>query len=373
MNESEDIQLKAKPHKRRPELDIVRAISILGLPFVHCYEEFRGAGFLVPSVADAGSVFFGLCALGPSIFMAMLGMNIVFSSHSTPEALARRGLKTIMYFYLLNLVRFIVPSLIAGLCRNPDYFFDGLYYSLASDILFFSGLAFLFFAFVRKFRLQPVYVMVIALALLVLNMALKPAVSAGKYLNAFLGNFIYINEDSFFPFLSWIIYPAAGYVMGGFIVNLESQKDSDRFYFRLSLVCVVCLAAVFVCLRSYKLDPLLIAASPANSYINDLFTVVITLLYAGLWTGFWYLICRLVHSKKFNAAAYHVSDAILVFYVIQWVIVGWTEYLLDAAGYQGTHFITPAVFAVVSIATFIVSLVVALAYKNFSLRRKQIA
>ena len=36
--------------------------------------------------------------------MAMLGMNIVFSSHSTPEALARRGLKTIMYFYLLNLV-----------------------------------------------------------------------------------------------------------------------------------------------------------------------------------------------------------------------------------------------------------------------------
>jgi len=371
MNIAEHEILTHNQKKRRPELDIFRAISILGLPFVHCYEEFDALGFLVPAVAKTGSVFLGLCALGPSVFMAILGMNIVFSSHGTPGLLFRRGITTLFYGVLLNVVRFVLPCIVAGLCGRLEFVTVGIYYSIASDILYFAGLVFLFFAFVKKCSIQPVYVLVISLAMLACNMVITSAAPVtNKYFDAFLGNFAYINDESYFPFLSWIVYPAVGYMLGEYIKKLETVKDSDSFYLRMFLICGTGLAALCICLKSYKIDPLVIAASPANAYINDLFTVVITLLLGGIWLAFWYAICRHVRSQKFTTAAYLISDAILVFYAIQWSVIGWTEYMLAAAKLDKTHFMTPFMFAVISILIFIISLIISLGFKQWERRRQ---
>ena len=352
------------------ELDLARAVLILMLPFVHCYEEFANGGYLSAGAVDVGSILLYLCALGPAGFMIYLGMNVVFSSHSTPGELCRRGLKTIGYFCLLNVCRAVLPSFVAWL-NGFDYAFEeGLTWALSSDILFFAGCAFLFFALMLKLRARPLHMLIVSLLLLTLNTLIPPIDLESTYLTAFLGNFFYINETSYFPLLSWLIFPSIGYCAGQTIKTLDTTQKKNRFYLGLALFSAALLIALYVCMAYYGLDPILIAASPANEYRTDLFNVLLDTCLVGVWTGVVYYACSLMRSKRVLSAAHKVSDAILVFYCVQWALVGWLEYMLLIAGLGGQVVLTDASFVLISVAVFAVSLAVSLAVKRWSRTRK---
>lgn len=319
------------------ELDLARVIPMIGMPLVHIYEEFLRQGLAAEGVWAQGKVFIYLCMFGPSVFMISMGMNIVFSSRSTPEKLAKRGLQTIIAFYVLNLFRYIIPGAIASACGDADAWHSALSSSFCSDILFFAGTAFLFFAIMEKFEVKPARILLLTLGMLTIDMLIPEIEFASEYLGIALGKFFYVNGWSCFPILSWMIFPAIGYYMGHIVIKLRTEEERLRFWNNILLGSVVCLVAVGVCMKSYGLDPLLIAASPANSYITDLANVVLDVLANGIWYCFFYYIYRAIRKTRLLYLASEFSKKVIVYYFMHWVLVGWLEFMLLAVGLRDKH------------------------------------
>lgn len=318
--------------KRFYEMDFARALPLLFLPFVHFFEEFSWWGYLDDTAMHYGQIFLYLCAFGPSIFMMVLGMNIAFSSHTSPAELARRGVKTLIIAELLNLFRFVIPGMLVDLQGEDWATLDALNSSLWSDILVFAGLAFLSFALMKKIKLSPIGIIWISLVLLGVHMLVSPATDyESTYISELIGNFVHTTENSAFPLLSWLVYPAVGYSVGLFLKTIPNEQDRKTIYNKMALSGLIALFVVCVCMKTYGLDPTIIAAAPANRNITDLFNIVLDISIAFVWFGvmyyFYCLLKSVLSDRGFNLVV-DISKAIMIFYIIQWIIVGWAEYLL---------------------------------------------
>lgn len=346
------------------ELDIARAISMLGMPIVHVYEELMIQGIAASGVWNQGLLLTYSCILGPSVFMISLGMNLVFSRNTTSKQLIERGIKTILMFYALNLVRFIIPSFIAYVCGDTGALSSALKGSLCADILFFAGGAFVFFGLIKKFKVSSFYALLIAVLMLTLDMLIPEPTFKSEYVGIALGKFFYVNGWSCFPILPWMIFPAIGYCVGQYIVKMQDEEERGRFWKKVFFCCTIGIVAVSVCIKSYGLSPLLIAASPANSYITDLVNVVLNILAAGIWYSACYFVYSKIKNTKIPESISCFSQKILVFYCVQWILVGWLEYMLLAAGYRNQGKIGMTGICIIGIVFLFVSVKITTIIQN---------
>lgn len=354
----ETIKSTSASGKRFHDIDFARAVPLLMLPYIHCYEQLEAAGVLTADVVQSGRIFLTLCILCPSVFMMALGMNLTFSSHTSARELTRRGIRTIVYFFLLNIVRTGVPAVVFGLLYNNfEELPDVPIYLVQSDILFFAGAAFLFFALMKRREVKTYYILIIAIFMLTLDAVIPDGSIEDPFWSYLAGNLFYVNDASCFPVLSWMIFPAVGYAMGKVLIRMPSEEALDAFYKKMILGGAAVLLCTAACLKSYGLDPLLIATSPANDYITDLFNIVLNLAVAGIWFGCIHFLCKCISSPRVKRAIDIVSRAILIFYVIQWILVGWLEYWIACSGFERQF--GAVSFAGISIAVFAVSLAIA--------------
>lgn len=142
---------------RFAEFDIGRAVSILGLPFVHVLEEGDLVGILPPGFLESHVFLLALSAFGAPLFMACMGANMVFTRHSTPGELARRGVELLIMGMLLNVGRLFLPDTLFGSIAAGEFTLstEWIYDLAGCDIYDFAGLCFLSFALFRKLRLSP--------------------------------------------------------------------------------------------------------------------------------------------------------------------------------------------------------------------------
>ena len=344
--------------KRYHDLDLARAIPLLFLPFIHCYEEFNAIHLLSPTLVERGRIFLFLCMICPSVFMMELGMNITFSTHTSDTELAHRGIRTILYFYLLNIARGGIPAIVFGLIfKQYDAIKELRICLLQSDILFFAGAAFLFFALMKHWNVKPYHILVIAIFLLALDILIPNGITQNYTLRALLGNIFYVSSGSCFPLLSWLIFPTVGYLMGGYLKKLPDEKSINSFFRDMLFGSIAVLLCTAACLKNYGLNPLLIATSPANDYITDLFNVLLDLAIAGIWFSVIHFLYGCIHSVRIKRVADIISRGILSFFVIQWLFVGWIEYLFYCSGYPKS--LSDASFFIISVLVFAASLTLA--------------
>lgn len=350
--------------KRYYELDLARAVPMLFMPLVHVYEEFLMHGFATGESWSQGLILVYLCMFGPSVFMLSLGMNLVFSSHNTPKDLAQRGIRTIALFYGLNVIRYIIPGSIAILCGDAEAKYSILRHFFCSDILFFAGITFLLFSVIQKYSIKPFYVLLMAVTMLVVDMLIPDLNLNSEILSIALGKFFYVNGWSCFPVLSWMVYPAVGYCLGPMIQALNTEKEHRTFWKKVILGSVVGFLAVGICMSSYGLDPILIAASPANSYIVDTANVVLDLFVAGLMYGFYYYVHLLIRNTRLVQHISSLSRGILTFYCIHWILVGWTEYMLLAMGMRNQHILGIETIMGIGVGIMVISIILTIAIQK---------
>lgn len=316
---------------RFEEFDIGRAIAILGLPMVHVLEEADSIDLLPHGFMNAHLFLLALSALGAPLFMACMGANMVFTRHAAPRELAKRGVLLLVTGVLLNIARYAAPDIIFGHLPGATYTGDWLIYTLMPDIYDFSGGCFLAFALFKKLDLSPCKILVIAAVCLVTGAYLLPVFFADPNINnltCFMGRFFWVNENSCFPLLTWLIFPALGYAFGHWFKN--AQTDQARWAGLCRMMPVA--AAVFAATAIYVVvtggDLMLAYASPANSYITDIPNVALvssTLVF----------VAALVHKlalalKETRALLWLVrtSKGIIPYYTCQWVVIGWAEYFI---------------------------------------------
>lgn len=309
--------------RRFEELDILRALPILGLPLAHILEECSECGMLQPQVEHGMAFSYALFAWGAPIFMFLMGANWSFSRRTTPAYLVHRGLLLLLTGVLLNLVRFVLPSSVGLMLGNDEPFFYSLSMVLCSDIYDFSGAAFLLMALCLRLKLRPVPLLTLALALLTLGNGISLPEGSNEYLLCFLGRFVWVNSNSYFPLATWFIFPAAGYVFGRLYRDFATEEERARFCLQLIPAGAVGLVACVAALHAYGHSAFTIYACPANDYITDLPNVAMILCTTLFSIGLFYYLYRLIQPTRLKTALVAVSKVIMPFYIIQWVIIGW--------------------------------------------------
>ena len=317
------------PAVRFLEFDLLKAIAIVGLPMVHILEELAEIYIASPELLSLMDVILVLCAFGPTVFMICMGFGIG-GGKTSAKSIKQTGLQFLIIGFLLNVVRWLLPGVITGIVLGESIMED-VCYLFASDIYFFVGLFYLFYAFLKKHKISTVKLIFISIVMLMVNGILTPVMTGldiPRPISDILGNIVYVDEISCFPLLSWAIFPSFGILLG------EILKSRDEEYHRkFSRSMVLISAAVFVSfglfLWSYGLDVAKILVSPANDYITDVPNVILLLSLAGVVIGLMQMLSQKIANTGFTRVMLTLATYMIPFYIIQWILIAWTGYFLE--------------------------------------------
>ena len=311
------------------EFDLMKAIAILGLPVVHLLEEGIYDNYVSSEVYKLEAFIVALCIVGPSIFMMCMGFGMG-GARNTPRSLVKQGLRFLSLGAILNLVRWILPSILVLIVRGEPMTED-IYAFFVSDIYYFVGIFCLFFALMRKLKLSTPNVLVITIVMLTVNTLLTPympKIVTNEYLIRIIGNVIYIDETSCFPLLSWAIFPTTGILLGEVLKKVTDEKRG-RIMKHMLLFSPVVFVSYLVSLCIYGHDAMRVMVSPLNSYITDLPNVILMISLAFFLFAILYYVCKAIDKSRFMNFMMKISTYIVPFYMLQWVLVAWIYYGMD--------------------------------------------
>ncbi len=334
--------VQKKPLTRFGEFELLKAIAIIGLPAVHLMEEAMEKGFASPGLMKFGNAILVLCAFGPSVFMVCMGFGIG-GGKTSPKNIRENGIQFLMIGLLLNIFRWFLPGLLRSLVLHRNMMQD-IDFCLQSDIYYFTGLYFIFYSYLKEWKIPISGIIMISILMLTANTLLTP-VTHNMFpdlmdndptndtvpllvIGSLLGNLVYVDHTSCFPLLSWAIFPSIGVLLGE-ILKKSDEETRESIMKTVLGSSAVMLVSFLVFLWDYNIDILKALVSPANDYITDLPNVILLLSLALLLVAAFYYLCKRIGSSGFMAYMLRISTFIIPFYLLQWVIVAWVFYLMS--------------------------------------------
>ena len=311
------------------EFDLMKALAVLGLPIVHLLEEGIYEEYASPGVYKLEAFIVALCIIGPSIFMICMGFGFG-GSRNSPYSLAKQGLRFLSLGAILNLVRWILPGLLLWAVHGESMSED-IRDFLVSDIYFFVGIFCLFYALMLKLKLRTSEIVAVTIVMLTANTLLTPImpkIFTNDHIIAIVGNFVYVDETSCFPLLSWAIFPTTGILLGE-VLKKATEESREKIMKRMLLLSPVVFVAYLVSLCLYGHDVMKVMVSPLNSYITDLPNVILMISLALFLFSVFYYVCKKIDKSRFMSFMVKISTFVVPFYMLQWVLVSWTFYGMD--------------------------------------------
>ena len=305
------------------EFELMKAFSILGLPIVHLLEEGIFNNYVSENVHKLEAFIVALCIVGPSIFMMCMGFGIG-GTRNTPRGIMKQGFRFLAIGAILNLIRWILPGLLLFLVHGISMSED-IFYFFASDIYYFVGIFYLFYALMLKLKLTTSEILVTTIVMLTINTLLTPIMSdiiTNDYLIAIIGNIVYIDGTSCFPLLSWAVFPTAGILLGDVLKKVTVEKRGVIMK-RMLIFSPVIFISYLVSLSLYGHDVMKVMVSPLNDYITDLPNVILMISLALFLFASLYYVSNWIDETKFMKFMMKISTHIVPFYMLQWILVSW--------------------------------------------------
>ena len=330
---------------RQPELDVARAISCILMVVCHVglYVGFANSEFLNTFSEVVGAEF------AAPVFMALMGIGICYSGHSTPRQMAVRGLKLLLMGYMLGFVRQGIPMLIFG--RTEPFFTVKNIFEV--DILQFAGLAMMAVALFRKLKVPTIAVFMLSVVFVGIGESLS-FVSTGAMWSDLIADLLWgANEFASFSFLHWFFYVAFGMLFGEI---LQHCSDKRRLYRTLLPVSAVGVAFVYTELAIYDVS----YYNASNYYFMGVKNAVFALFYVlFLFSVSWFLsgILKPGAMKVFG----NLSRCLNPIYCISWILI---YYLAAPMLHFGFRFPDWVIYVLMAVIT-VVSYFLAVAYVGF--------
>lgn len=306
--------------KRVLEIDLIKVLALLLMPMSHIFDELGNYYNLMNNIPQNYTEQLGILFMNiPTLFMICLGFGIVLSQNSTPEKLVKRGLFMFLAEAVLNLFRIILPHFTVSYYTGiPSYFKESFELFFMSDILLFAGFAFLFFALVKKLNLSNKFVLIIGLFCTFIQTFIPHPSIQNVYLKYLTGYFIYVDESSFFPVISWLIYPIIGYLLGQ---KLLETSNRTSFYLKTVFFALF----IFVLTNIYLFFT---NSMQARYYLfmemgfqMDLFTTLIVSSISVMILSLSHFIGKLFVNSKLKDLISSISANVNSVYCIHWVLV----------------------------------------------------
>jgi hypothetical protein len=208
---------------------------------------------------------------------------------------------------------------------------EDIFYFFASDIYYFVGIFYLFYALMLKLKLTTSEILVVTIVMLTINTLLTPIMSdiiTNDYLIGIIGNIVYIDGTSCFPLLSWAVFPTAGILLGDVLKKTTDEKRGVIMKHMLIFSPVIFISYL-VSLSLYGYDVMKVMVSPLNDYITDLPNVILMISLALFLFAALYYISNWIDETKFMKFMMKISTHIVPFYMLQWILVSWVFYGMD--------------------------------------------
>ena len=321
--------------KRQVEFDYIKTLALFFMVIIHVLEEIStyGAYEVVPAGFWENLIEFGAGPLAAPAFMCAMGVGIIYSRHSEPAELFRRGIRILILAVGLNLVRGVIPTFTVSAFRgtvDPDRIF---YLMFNVDILHFAGLSLLLTALLKKLHVPPLAFVPVAIAMQIVGNLLPPLTEDCPVLLYVIGSFFHTSPLSAFPLLICYIHIAVGIAFGDILIR---QKDPGRFYrvvFWGSFSLLAGLLFTFVSL-GYDLKKLYMLYDELyyqQTFLHFAFNTLVIMLELSL---FHFMLKRFRPAEGFVRFCSQNMNSI---YLIQWVIIGiWVGFGGSSFGFPGS-------------------------------------
>lgn len=295
-------------------LDLARGFAIFSMFLQHCmvmHEKTAGEG---DTLLGNFFVLLGTAPAAP-VFMLIMGIFLMRSQGKITHSIIR-GARLLLLGYILNLLRFTVPLLIAGSENNlwPDNE-SPLELLFAVDILHLAGLSLIFGAFVRKYAQNKYLFPLLILIILFASPFLWGRFAHIPFFSLLWGE----NENVYFPFFPWIVYPLLGMYLSRYLLSQDSSEKIPWNFFWLGggLACI---------------GLLLTDLFPAGDYYRSGLGVHLIITgFVFAWLRLCYVLTRKISpGNGIFKILFFWSRHVTSVYFIQWVLFGWSILLFGA-------------------------------------------
>ncbi len=314
---------------RQPAIDLCKTVCIVLMILCHVFYAIK---YTTTSSLNATFIAHNAVRLlGAQFFMFSMGLGIAYTKNNSPKCCLRRGIILLLTGYLLNFLREILPWMVVGTYPMFSHIMvnDKVLMLLSGDILQFAGLAFMFFALVKKLKLTDFTILVVTLILTVIGAFFtnewSVKLSIDNFYFSFIGLFVPIknftaNDYVCFSFCNWIIYPVVGWL---FAKVLKHCHNLDKFYLYLFWLSFPSLLLAWAAFDAVGKNILLELMNSLNYHQQ---TPIILAVYMNIIAV---AICiahfmskYLVKFKIWNVIK-HFSSELPTLYIVSWVAIGW--------------------------------------------------
>jgi len=307
---------------RQVELDIAKGIAVLLMICVHVQEVLSHSAVQHSLFGNIVEFVTGFPAA--PLFMLVMGVGTVYSRRQDAGYAIGRGASLLLMAYLLSAARGYIPwslGIKLGLLAQDAVPYGDVVQSLLEvDILHFAGLCFILIGVLRAAKVPWGAYPVVGLMLGGLNYLVRGIGTGHAYLDSILGLFWGTGETSYFPFLSWVMYPMAGVAFGHI---LKDSCDERRLYMQSLLAgCVVLLAAM--CISGFRFMYYM-GFPEEHAYVyyhEDLIGNAVNGSLALIWLSALYFASGAFPAVVRRRLLYW-SRELTPIYVIHWVLIGW--------------------------------------------------
>ena len=353
---------------RQFEADLAKAICIIGMVLVHCFEiinidvaEISNTQYAVQIVLD--------CVFGAATFMFCMGLGIAYSRNNTPEGLIRRGGMLLFFAYLLNFVRSIPPYLFCyAMDKDPEWLLLCKFDIFNVDILHFAGLALMLFGLLKKLRLSDRLIGVIALAMSALASFFRDFTTGMMAPDQLIGLFLGTayqgveEQEDCFPLFTWFIFVVAGYF---FALLLRRCRNKGRFYAICSPIAGAIVAIYLIIAIPNRLG--VVSGDLNNYYHMTTIDAMVCICAAIAVLGLYYAVSHIL-GKGLKSVISVISKDINRIYCIHWVLLMWSWFPLQAL--TGLPWLTDPQILLYGVALFISSTLLARVYGKYKNKLK---
>ncbi len=373
MRLSDVISKEACNKGRQFELDLLKFILIIRLAPVHVFIDSAQPGALdvlgIPYFYD--SVLGGV--IGPTRFMILMGVGLGYSRHGSAKEVFRRGIKIGIIGFLLNVFRFLIPSLVGfGITGDAERYLEPLpFLFFGNDILQFASLAMMLMALFLHFKLTPEKIFGVSLLMSLAGNFVRNVDFHSIPLNIIFGHFIGVedkSEETFifsdFPLIIWFLFYAFGYFLGKYYTHL---KDKNKFYAIVSPICII-VSVVFIIWEIHGGFGMMMGEGVNVFYhMTTPEAFVCIMAFLGL-LGIYNFISPYI-PEKLHKPIEAVSRNVNSIYCIHWVLVWWT---VDLAVYciKGDTYLKYSYAFLIGYAITVVSIILAHFWSKFKAERK---
>lgn len=351
--------IEPKKRIRYLELDFIKTLAIILMILEHSVECL--SSFDMDLVSPTGflqnAVEFSFGYLCTSLFLFSMGFGIAFTRKTTPAEFLKRARNLLILALSLNFLRNVIPYLISSAMSGGFNAVALFKYFFLTDILNYAAVLYLFTALLIKLKVPYYAYLPIGIFLRFVSVPLAGVEVESPVLNVLLDYFLPVGETSFFPFLNFYFYSAAGMLIGKIFAD---RQISTRTFKVIFWECTALLAGFFLSAKFNGFNLKDFYDLSSDSMQSPLHPMMFKFIPAALillitFALFHFLLLKIDKNGPVLRFARFCGVHLNTIYIVHWILIAYLSLLFDILDFKLSFEMTMLAGLAITVVSLIIT------------------